>query len=219
MSNTPTMGVVPDPSVLARGLDQDSALADRTSALIEIRISSLPELLNSLDPAPVHERAVDLRAERYMVGCVKKHRQAKLLRLRVHAPASLRAHADGATDAVHEHFRRAHALGERNFRRRLRIGAGTLAIASGILGGSFWLRRVLSGIAEPALAQGLGEGLLILGWVAMWRPVEILLFEHWESHLDHRILERLAGIPVEWTFQPDPAREPRPNLPFAGERT
>ena len=50
---------------------------------------------------------------------------------------------------------------------------------------------------------GLGEGLLILGWVAMWRPVEILLFEHWESHRDHALLKRLAGIPIEIVFQPD----------------
>jgi hypothetical protein len=177
-------------------------------ATIEFRIGSLRELLDARDPAPVHERAVDLGAESYILGCATKHRRAKAWRLRVYAPESLRAYADGATDAVHEHFRQAHAVGEWNFRRRLRIGGVTLAVAVGILGGSFWLRSVLSNTAGPALAQGLGEGLLILGWVAMWRPVEILLFEHWESHLDHVVLERLASIPVEFVFQPDAAREP-----------
>ena len=173
--------------------------------MIEIRISSLPELLDALDPAPVPERALDARAEGYILTRAKKERRAKALRLRVHAPESLRGYADGATDAVHEHFRRAHALGERTFRRRLRIGGITLAIALGVLGGSIWLRSLLSNIAGRALAQGLGEGLLILGWVAMWRPVEILLFEHWESHSDHTILERLASIPIEFAFRPDAA--------------
>jgi len=56
-----------------------------------------------------------------------------------------------------------------------------------------------------ALVQGLGEGLLILGWVAMWRPVEILLFEHWERHLDHALLERLGSIPIAFVFRPDAA--------------
>ena len=151
----------------------------------------------------MQERAVDLRAENYILSRAKKYRRAKALRLRLHAPESLRRYADGATDAVHAHFRREHALGEQNFRRRLRIGGVALAIALGILGGSFWLRSLLSNIEGRALAQGLGEGLLILGWVAMWRPVEILLFEHWESHLDHVILERLASIPVEFVFRPD----------------
>ena len=41
----------------------------------------------------------------------------------------------------------------------------------------------------------------------MWRPVEILLFEHWESHLDLAMLERLASIPIEFVFPPDAARQ------------
>ena len=47
---------------------------------------------------------------------------------------------------------------------------------------------------------------MILGWVAMWRPVEILLFEH-GIHLDHAMLERLASIPIEFVFQPDASEE------------
>lgn len=177
-------------------------------ATIGIRIGSLNELLDARDPAPLPERAMDLRAESYILGRATQCRRAKALGLRVYAPESLRPYASSATDAVHEHFHRAHTLGERNFRRRLRIGGVTLAIALGILGGSIWLRSLLSNSASQALAQGLGEGLLILGWVAMWRPVEILLFEHWESHLDHVILERLASIPVDFVFQPDTAWEP-----------
>lgn len=56
------------------------------------------------------------------------------------------------------------------------------------------------------LAEGLEEGLLILGWVMMWRPIDILLFEHWESHLGHATLRRLASIPIEFAFQPDADR-------------
>ena len=77
----------------------------------------------------------------------------------------------------------------------------------GVLAGSFWLRSLLSDVQGRPLGQGLGEGLLILGWVAMWRPVEILLFEHWESHLDHAMLERLASVPIEFVFQPDASEE------------
>ena len=68
---------------------------------------------------------------------------------------------------------------------------------------TFGLRNLLSDAEGRTLEEGLGEGLLILGWVAMWRPVEILLFEHWESHLDHKVPERLASIPMEFVFQPD----------------
>ena len=176
-------------------------------AKIEIRIRSLTQLFDVLDPAPFQERALDRSAESYILACAGRHRPTEPLRLTVHLPESLRANAADATDAIHEHFRRTHAQGERNFRRRMRIGGFGFTAASGVLAASFGLRSLLSNVEGRALVQGLEEGLLILGWVAMWRPVEILLFEHWESHLDHAMLERLASIPLEFVFQPDTARD------------
>lgn len=185
-----------------------------TMPTIEIRIRSLAQLFDALDPAPLQERALDRNVESFILASAGTHRPKEPLRLLVHLPESLRAHAADATDAIHEHFRRAHAQGERNFRRRLRIGGFALAVASVVLAGSFGLRSLLSNFEERALVQGLREGLLILGWVAMWRPVEILLFERWESHLDHAMLERLASMPIEFVFQPD--RGPASMTGFAG---
>ena len=172
-------------------------------ATIEIRIGSLAQLFDALDPAPLPARALDRTAASYILTSAGTRRTTEPLRLLVHLSESLRAHAADATDAIHEHFRLAHAQGERNFRRRLGIGGRALAVALGVLAGSIGLRSLLGDLEGRALAQGLGEGLLILGWVAMWRPVEILLFEHWESHRDHALLKRLAGIPIEIVFQPD----------------
>ncbi len=176
-------------------------------AMIQIRIHSLAQLFDPLDPAPMHERALDRGVEGYIRAGALKPLSKEPLSLCVHLPESLRTDASIATNAIHAHFGRAHTRGERDFRRRIRIGGVTLAIALGILAGSVWLRSQLSNIEGRALVQGLGEGLLIFGWVAMWRPVEILLFEHWESHLDHAVLERLAGIPVAYVFERDAAPE------------
>jgi len=177
-------------------------------ATIEIRIRSLAQLFETLDATPLQGRALDRSAESYILGRAGTYRSSEPLRLLVRAPESMRAHVAAATDAIHEHFRRAHTQGERNFRRRLRIGAFTLAVALGVLAASFWLRSLLRTVDGSTLAQGFGEGLLILGWVVMWRPIEILLFEHWESHLDHAMLNRLASIAVEFEFQPDAPPEP-----------
>ena len=56
--------------------------------------------------------------------------------------------------------------------------------------------------AAPGLGW-LGEGLLILGWVALWRPVEVLLYEHWEAADERRALERLAAARVEFVVVAD----------------
>ena len=170
---------------------------------VEIRIHSLPQLFDALDPAPLRARALDGNAERYIVARAGTHLPTESLRLLVHLPESSRVHAADAADAIRDHFRRAHAQGEGNFRRRLRMGGRTLAVAVAVLTVTFGLRSLLSDVEGRTLVEGVEEGLLILGWVAMWRPVEILLFEHWESHLDHAVLERLASIPIEFVFNPD----------------
>ncbi len=82
----------------------------------------------------------------------------------------------------------------------MRVGATTLAVGLGVLGASIALRTLFIGAGAGAFARGLSEGLLILGWVAMWRPVEILLYAHWESHLDHAVLDRLGKIHVGFSI-------------------
>jgi hypothetical protein len=49
-----------------------------------------------------------------------------------------------------------------------------------------------------ALGEVVAEGLLILAWVALWRPAEIVLFDQWESRDRLRRLQRLAVVPVEF---------------------
>ncbi|MFZ1056910.1 MAG: hypothetical protein WAN79_14650, partial [Opitutaceae bacterium] len=40
------------------------------------------------------------------------------------------------------------------------------------------------------------EGLTIAGWVAMWRPLEIYLYDWWPLFEERRRLERLARMQV-----------------------
>lgn len=57
-------------------------------------------------------------------------------------------------------------------------------------------------------AQILRESLLIGGWVAMWRPMEIFLYDWWPIWARIRLLDRLARMPtriVQRRHRPAPA--------------
>ena len=41
------------------------------------------------------------------------------------------------------------------------------------------------------------EGLIILGWVAMWRPLDIYLYRWWPIYRLGKIYEKLSTMPVE----------------------
>jgi hypothetical protein len=41
------------------------------------------------------------------------------------------------------------------------------------------------------------EGLTIIGWVAMWKPLEIYLYRWWPLLALRRLYQKLAQMPVE----------------------
>ncbi len=44
----------------------------------------------------------------------------------------------------------------------------------------------------------MAEGLLILAWVALWRPIENIGFDSWESREERRLLARLSEVPIRF---------------------
>jgi hypothetical protein len=44
--------------------------------------------------------------------------------------------------------------------------------------------------------------LQIVGWVAMWRPLEIYLYDWWPVRADLRLLQRLARMKVRLQLPP-----------------
>jgi hypothetical protein len=55
---------------------------------------------------------------------------------------------------------------------------------------------VASYFDESRLAGVLREGLLIGGWVAMWRPLEVFLYDWWPIRAEVRLFDRLSAMPV-----------------------
>jgi hypothetical protein len=166
---------------------------------IEIRVGDLAQLFDPLDPSPTHRRALEGSIARYILARAEGQRAQEPLYLIVHGPESLRTHATEIVQGIQEHFRLAHAKGQKRFARRMRIGGATLGGGLVVLALSIALRSLLRSAYPGSMADGIGEGLLILGWVAMWWPVHILLFEHFESHLDHAVLDRLARVEVSFS--------------------
>jgi len=48
-----------------------------------------------------------------------------------------------------------------------------------------------------ARSRILDEGLLIIGWVALWRPLEIFLYDWWPIRRKQAVLRQLAVIPID----------------------
>ena len=167
-------------------------------AKIEINLSRLAQLFNSLDPSPFHERDLDQDAEEYIIGSAEEIPRQRQLRLLVHLPADQLPGADTPDlgEAIHHYF----AYRETIERRRLRLlfRDGRIALVTGLvfLFCCTLIRELAFSFGHDAISEIVGEGMLIIGWVAMWRPLEIFLYEWVPLRRRCRILARLAKMPV-----------------------
>ena len=167
--------------------------------LIEIRLSEVRQLFHTLDPAPFREKDLDEAAEQYLLEACREAGTRRPLRLVVHLPKS-EAESEAArtlSEAVHNYFAyREHQLRSDTL-RLLHYGAVSFVIGLGFLIACLGLRRWI--VSHPLMFDrtAIDEGLLILGWVAMWRPTEALLYDWWPLARRRALLRRLASIPVE----------------------
>lgn len=167
---------------------------------IELRLQHLEQLFDTLDPAPFHDKALDRQVEAYLVESAGEHGPRERLSVLLHGPGQLQAHVPDIAAAIHAHFELAHQQAERRHRRRRRVGrvatlAGLVTLAAVLM-----LRHWLAAVPAP-FGEVLSEGLLILAWVALWRPIETIGFDSWESRQERAVLRRLAQVPVR--FVPD----------------
>ena len=100
-------------------------------------------------------------------------------------------------DAVHEYFDRRAESKRRELRQLFHTGRISLAIGLAFLAGAIALAQFLGKlISHEGYAWLVSESLIIGGWVALWRPLEIFLYDWWPIRSDARLFDRLAAMPV-----------------------
>jgi len=167
--------------------------------VIEIRVAELRQLFNSIDPSPFQERDLDPRAEEFILDWSKDLPREAPLALVVHLDRAA-GRSDEATvlrDAIHEFFGQRAAGSRRRLRELFHRGRISLLIAVAFLAASIAIGdAVASYLAEGRVTQVLREGLLIVGWVAMWRPLEVFLYDWWPIRAEAALFDRLSRMPV-----------------------
>ncbi len=168
------------------------------TADIEIRVQRIEQLFDSLDPSPFREKSLDVDFETYLRDCAGEHSPGTRLRLHIQAPAQLRERGADIESAIRAHFRFLLQQAERRHRASQRRYRGVVIVGFVVLAVSLVVRRLIEGW-QSAGSEVLIEGLLVLGWVALWRPIEVLLFERHEARQHRQVLAALADIEIDWS--------------------
>jgi len=166
---------------------------------LRLYLGELRQLFDSMDPAPFRERDLDPKAAEYIVDGAREAPAGVPLALVVQLGRETGAESTAALlrDAVREYFERRAAGRRRELRQLFHTGRISLLIGLAFLAGAIALAQFLGkGISHEGYAWLVSESLIIGGWVALWRPLEIFLYDWWPIRADARLFDRLAAMPV-----------------------
>lgn len=168
--------------------------------MIEIKINAPEQILNSFDPSPFHIRDLDDRAADYIIECAEELGSASPLLLVIELPGNEAARdlSRELPTALSNSFRYRATQARFKLRDLFRNGRVSLAIGLAVLGLCTLVIHLLEHAgANSTFAQVTEQGLFILGWVALWRPLEIFLYDWWPIRKRINLLDRLAAARVE----------------------
>jgi len=191
-------------------------------AVIEIRVSELRQLFNAIDPSPFRERDLDPRAEQFIVEWASDLPPDRPWGLVVHLdrPAGRADEAEALREAIHEYFGQRVVACRRRLRELFHRGRISLVIALAFLTASTVVGDAVADyLGDGRFSEVIREGFLIGGWVAMWRPLEVFLYDWWPIRAEGRLLQRLSTMPVrieyKETASTDAWRADWPEVPAA----
>ena len=171
--------------------------------VVQLKLTTIAQLFNSLDPSPFVGRDLDPNAETFITEWAEEHPTHGEFRLDIqlnHCDNTVEAR-ERVLRAVRVYFEERELWARQDFRRLMREGRLSLVIGLAFLafclGISRWLENEMPEVGVVLL---LSESLLIGGWVAMWRPMEIFLYKWWPLRRRIRLLQRLARMEVRLTI-------------------
>lgn len=164
---------------------------------IELRLRELAQLFNSMDPSPFHDRDLDDAAESFIVDWARELPAGREFELVIHlATVPHPERASGLEAALRNYFNNRLTTTRLHLRQLFRLGRWTLLVGVLFLGFCLSLSGLVGRMSSSQLLETPRLVLDILGWVALWRPLEIFLYDWWPLRKDISLYKRLARVSV-----------------------
>jgi len=167
--------------------------------LIEVKAGSAARLFNAMDPSPLEAKELDGATAEYIADAAREFPLKTAMRLVLYPTGDKdwKSRPDAVREAVHNYFEYRAGVAARELRELLRRGWRSLAIGAAFLFACITARHLLGAYKEHLYHGIISEGLLISGWVAMWRPIQIFLYDWWPIRRKRMIYEKLSRMEVE----------------------
>jgi hypothetical protein len=169
------------------------------AGLIEVSVGEPEQLFERLDPTPAADRHLEEKVEQFVLHQAEEDPRAEYrLIVRFREPADSGIDETALAEAIRHHFR--HRRDEESARLRGLVRDGKRDVMVGLL--FLFVCGVLGVSAFRIFPAAIGifveQGLLILGWVALWRPADLFLYDLRPIRRRRDLLDALSVMDVSF---------------------
>lgn len=187
-----------------RDLHNDTMKRHTTTRHLDLSIRELGQLFNSMDPTPFLNKDLDRDAEAFIENWALGLSPGDRFQITIHLE---RPYADGdpneiIANAIHNYFSYKTDLVRAEVKRLLTEGRVSLLIGLVFLTVCLIGAESIGTATSGTTSRVLREGLTIIGWVALWRPLQIFLYDWWPLARRRRIYRNLARALVKVVERP-----------------
>jgi hypothetical protein len=166
--------------------------------VVELTVKGCSELFDATAPSCLGRRILHDKIAEHLLEDVADAPGDAPLKLRLNVPAAEAAQAQTVGDAIRAHFEARRGEEQRRFRQIFRHGRNATLISLVFLIFVNALGQSIRTVFSGRFAEAVANGLEIFGWVAMWRPAELLLYDWMPVRRQRNLLARLAKMEVDF---------------------
>ncbi len=152
-----------------------------TAPHLELRVRELAQLFNSMDPTPFHSKALDREAEAFIETWARGIDPKHPFHLTVHLQ-TMPTEGDAThlvTEAIHNHFQDKADMARRDLSDLFWQGRTSLCIGLAFVAVCLLIADAIQQNGTSPMHTIARESFTIVGWVAMWRPLQLFLYDWW----------------------------------------
>jgi hypothetical protein len=177
-----------------------------------IRVGGSDELFAPLQSRPVAERSLDEGVRLYLLDEWERVRKTRPSSLTVYAPASDRARIDeqavgtAVRADLRAHTRRLREASPLSRRERIAAWTGVILFLISIV-----ISTSLDRLSSDPLVAGVSQGIVVVGWVALWAPAQSVAVDILPHHFARKRYAELAKVELRFAWQDDSGQTGAPS--------
>jgi hypothetical protein len=165
---------------------------------IDVRVKNSSQLFDARDPSPFRDRDLDDDFVEYIMASAREIKFSKPFKIVIHVvePTSRDLPPTAIAEAIHSFFNYQIELQSSNLKAFLQRAQVFLFIGLLLLGVCLGFAENIVPTTTPSVFNILREGLVIFGWVSIWKPIELVLFDWYPLYEKIKYYKKLARTEV-----------------------